>query len=548
MKFRPDHPQTEDDRDMRLLPILATLPLLYVSVAANKPNFVFILADDMGWTGTSVQVDPSNPDSRSDFYQTPNLEKLATQGMLFSNAYSPGPMCTPSRAAILTGKTPAELHMTAPGGGRTDPAHKLATPRIVRELPQQETTIAELLKTMGYATAYFGKWHQGQVSPGNHGFDVHDGPLANEVPASRNGPKDVFGVNERAMQFIEAQVEAGKPFYVQLSHWAVHGPFESSEASLKKFEAAEKGKHHTDPVYAGMTFDLDTSIGILLEKIEELHLSDSTYVIFMSDNGAPSGERQGAASNYPLRAGKSTLYEGGIRVPLLVRGPGIAPASLCKVNVTGCDLYPTLGELAGIQLSHEVAGSSLVPLLMGKDGFQRQHALLFHYPHYGRNPRALKPQSALIRGNYKLLLDMDSGRSALYDLNKDISEESDLSDTLPEIKSELVKLMDRRLSEADAQMMTPNPDYDPDAVATSAGPRTAQGGAGATGAGNVAQGRSGPLGPDAFMERFDKNRDGKVTRDEFDGPAPRWQRLDTDGDGVVRKQDVPTTPAGGPPR
>ena len=241
---------------MKSLPILISLILITFSAQATQPNFVFILADDMGWTGTSVMADPEIHGSNSDYYQTPNLEKLAAQSMLFTNAYSPGPMCTPSRAAILTGKTPAELHMTAPGGGRTDPSHKVATPQIVRELPEQDITIAELLKSKGYATAHFGKWHQGQVSPDKHGFDVHDGALANVVPDSKNGPKDIFGVTERAMQFMEAQAANGKPFYVQLSHWAVHIPFETSEASQKKFEDLEKGKYHTDPVYAGMTYDL----------------------------------------------------------------------------------------------------------------------------------------------------------------------------------------------------------------------------------------------------------------------------------------------------
>lgn len=269
---------------MRILLTLTALWALTGFAAKEQPNFVFILADDMGWTGTSVQVDGTVPDSKSDFYQTPNLEKFASQSMLFARAYSPGPMCTPSRAAIQTGKTPAQLHMTAPGGGQTTPSQKVTTPRILREFPEAETNMAEMLKKEGYSTAWFGKWHQGRESPGKHGFDFHDGPVGNDVPEPKNGPKDVFGVTKRAIKFIENQVEDGKPFFVQLSHWAVHGPFESSEPSQKKFEDLKRGEFHTDPVYAGMTFDFDVSIGILLKKIDELNLTGNTYVIFMSDN------------------------------------------------------------------------------------------------------------------------------------------------------------------------------------------------------------------------------------------------------------------------
>jgi arylsulfatase A-like enzyme len=371
----------------------------------------------------------------------------------------------------------------------------------------------------------------GRVSPGEHGFDEHDGPIGNEGPENPVGPKDVFGLNERAMAFIEKQAKDNNPFYVQLSHWAVHGPFESSEESEKKFAAIQKGKVHSDPVYAGMTYDFDVSIGTLLEKLDELKLRENTYVIFMSDNGAPAGPRSGD-SNAPLRAGKSTLYEGGIRVPLIVRGPGIEAGSKSDVLVTGCDLYPTLAQLAGIRGINQVDGQSLVGLLRGGQRFNRRNALLFHFPHYGRAETA-HPQSAIFKDNFKLVKDLATGEIELFDLDKDIGEANDLNKKMPEKASELVKLMEQRLSQVGAQLMRPNETFDPKAefmASTRGGPGGRAGGRGAQ-------------GPDALMERFDANKDGMITREEFTGPPNRWSRLDPDGDGIVRKEDIPEAPA-----
>jgi arylsulfatase A len=184
--------------------------------SAEEPNIVFILTDDMGWTGTSVEMDPEVKESKSDFYQTPNIEKLAEQGMRFSQAYSPAALCTPSRAAILTGKTPAELHMTTPGGGRPQSYQLLAPPSHIKDLPTSETTIAELLKEKGYATAHLGKWHLGRGNPGQHGFGVHDGSTSNESNGTAENPKDIFGITERATEFMEQQAESDTPFYLQL--------------------------------------------------------------------------------------------------------------------------------------------------------------------------------------------------------------------------------------------------------------------------------------------------------------------------------------------
>ncbi|MCF7848372.1 MAG: sulfatase-like hydrolase/transferase [Kiritimatiellales bacterium] len=440
----------------------------------SKPSFVFILIDDMGWTGLSAAMDDQVKESKSDYYQTPNIEILASQGMRFSNAYSPGPMCTPSRAGILTGKTPAELHLTTPGGGgRVRDYQRLIPAQQVNGLPEKEDTVAELLKKEGYATAHFGKWHLGNVSPGEHGFDYHDGTTANDGPGAYKdpNPKDMFGITERAIDFLSGQVQAGKPFYLQLSHYAVHMPNEALQKTIEKFNKLPTGKRHINPEYAAMTYDLDTAIGILLKKIEELGIADSTYVVLMSDNGAPGNPRR--PENVPLAGGKGSLYEGGIRVPLIVCGPDIKPNTFCRESVTGCDLFPTFCEWAGVPAYAKatadkpgigkIEGTSLVPLLTGEGKFQRlENTLLFHYPHYGQGP-AQKPQSAIIVGNYKLLRDLETGTAQLFDLDKDISEANDLSKRMPEKAQEMEKLMDARLKAVGAQLPTKNPDYDPSA-------------------------------------------------------------------------------------
>lgn len=448
-----------------MLKKIAFMLLLASSVQAGPPNFVFVLIDDMSWTGLSAEMDNRVAESKSDFYQTPHMDELAKQGMRFSNAYAPASMCTPSRAAILTGKTPAELHMTTPGAGRAQSYQKLLSPNFVKELPAAEITIAEALKKQGYATAHFGKWHVGNVSPLKHGFDVTDGPTGNDPSGYdvATDPKDILGVTERAVEFMTKQAKAGTPFYLQVSHYAVHIPVEALAASKGKFSKLRKGTRHTDVEYAAMTWDLDTAVGTLLNKIDQLGLADSTYVVLMSDNGGPGNRR--SSQNLPLAGGKGTLYEGGIRVPLIVRGPGIKAASFCHESVTGCDLFPTFSELAGVPVSGKIEGVSLVPLLTGIKSFKRsENALLFHYPHYGQGPQQ-KPQSALILKNYKIVKDLENGSVQLFDLEKDLSEKNDLARKMPEKVREMAALLEKRLKQVDAQLPTLNPNYDPTAQA-----------------------------------------------------------------------------------
>ncbi len=431
------------------------------------PSFVFILADDMGWTGTSVQMDDQVPESKSDYYRTPNLEKLAQHGLRFTQAYAPSSLCTPTRAAILTGRTPAALHVTTPGGGRTQVTRKLLTPPQPRiKIEDGETTIAEALKEVGYTTAHLGKWHLGRRGhPGEHGFDFHDGNTENDGPGHFEdpNPKDIFGITQRAVAFMRGQVQQNKPFYLHLSHYAVHLPTLARDSTVTTFDSLPRGTRHQDAAYAAMTFDLDSSIGILLAEIKALGIANNTYVVFMSDNGAPGGPRR-RAENFPLAGGKSQLYEGGIRVPFIARGPGIPAGAICREAITGCDLFPTFCELAGASIPENVDGTSVVPLLSDRpDSFARKEpSLLFHYPHYGQG--AAVPQSALVVGKYKIIRYCESGSTELFDLTKDLSESNDLARVLPKKAKELEELLDNRLKRANAQMTSVNPDYEPDTV------------------------------------------------------------------------------------
>ncbi|VGO15682.1 Choline-sulfatase [Pontiella desulfatans] len=426
--------------------------------ADGLPNIVFVYADDMGWTGTSLAMIAGDAASKSDFYLTPNLEKLAAKGMVFSQAYSPASLCTPSRAAVLTGKTPAEVHITTPGGGRSDNTRKLTTPQQAGQLSTDFPTIGTHLQAEGYATALLGKWHIGQGDDaGMYGFDYHDGATGNETHGSESDPKEIFSLTERGIKFMKQQVEAGRPFYLQLSHYAVHSPIETLKESGDKFEKLPAGKRHSDSQNAGMAWDLDTSLGTLMTAVADLGIARNTYLVFMSDNGAPGSPRR--PNNQPLNAGKGTLYEGGIRVPLVISGPGIAPGTRSDIAVTGCDLMPTFCDWVGIDPG-QVDGTSAAPLLTGKTkSIAREKPLLFHYPHYGQGPQ--KPQTAIIEGDFKLLKHWEDERYELFNLSRDIGEQDDLSTSNPEKLKELVAKMERRLKETDAQLPTPNPDYDP---------------------------------------------------------------------------------------
>ncbi|MDG1874670.1 MAG: sulfatase-like hydrolase/transferase [Mariniblastus sp.] len=463
-------------------------------VAESKPNIIFILADDQGWNGTSVQMHPDISSSKSDFYRTPNLEKLAASGLSFSHAYAPGPMCSPTRASLQTGKSPAQLRMTNVGRSRPAiPSQRLALPAHSSTLSTTEITIGETLKSAGYATAWFGKWHLGGEGPGAHGYDSHDGPTGNNDGNSKDpeNPKDIFGITERGIAFMEKNVKANQPFYLQLWHYAVHSPVQSKSQTTATYSRQTKGKTHSSIPFAGMTTDLDSGVGMILAKVKELGISENTYIVYMSDHGAG----RNLSSNAPLTMGKGTLWEGGIRVPLIIGGPGVASGKFCSTPTVGWDLFPTFCQLAGVsnQLPAGIEGVSLTPLfesgvLMEENkaarSIQERDSIAFHFPHYGNIGATSAPHSTITIDGFKLIKFYEQNQIQLFDLSKDISETTDLSKTMPE----KARLLDRRLKEylesIDAAIPSNNPNYDPAAEP-------------ASGRGTRGSNRSGTGGPSA---------------------------------------------------
>jgi len=428
---------------------------------SRRPNFVFILSDDQDWTGLSVQMDDRVPNSRSDFYHTPNLERLAAQGVRFSDAYAPSPVCSPTRYSLLTGKSPAQLHWTKAAPCMTpEDGFKLVPPRIERSISDAETTIAEQLRTAGYATAHYGKWHLSGGGPGRHGFDEHDGDTDNRhaAPFVDPNPVDIFGMTARATAFMEKQSRAGRPFYVQLSHHALHYPENARKATLAACRARTPGRMHKDVERAAITEDLDGGVGQLMEAIDSLGITDNTYVIYMSDNGGGGRSRV-----RPIRGGKGSVWEGGIRVPLIVRGPRIPANAFCHTPVVGWDLFPTFCELAGITtLPKGLEGGSLARVLTDPDADRVTRScdeIVWHFPHYQGEEG---PHSAIRLGNFKLIRFYETGAVQLFDLSQDLGEAHDLSLRMPERAADLTQRLDNYLTSVGARMPSPNPRYDPE--------------------------------------------------------------------------------------
>ena len=422
-----------------------------------RPNIVFMLADDQGWNGLSVAMHPDIPGSRSDVTHTPSLEKLAAQGMRFSAAYAPAPVCSPTRASLLTGKSPAQLHWTK--AAPPEVGRKLVEPRLIKNIATKEVSFAELLRSAGYATAHYGKWHIGGGGPGKHGYDEHDGDTGNEHAFKfiDPNPVDIFGMAERATSFMQRNAKAGRPFFIQLSWNALHAPENAMKATLKKYEGLIPGANAKRIATAAMTEDLDTGVGQVLQAIDRLRLSENTYVIYMSDNGASGGRRV-------LAGGKGGTWEGGIRVPLIIRGPGIKPNSWCSTRVVGYDLFPTFCEWAGVPptaLPSNIEGGSLVGLLAnGGHGevARGREELVFHFPHYQNEET---PQSAILLGKFKVIKFYEDNRVVLFDLSKDIGERDNLASLMPAETRRLRERLEKNLLAVNAQVPTPNPNYDP---------------------------------------------------------------------------------------
>jgi len=429
----------------------------------TQPNFVFILGEGQGWTSTSVQMDDRVPNSKSDFLRTPNFERLAREGMRLANFHAPSPRCTPSRATFFTGKSPAQLHMTFVSEGKGDSGgganRRVIPPSSSVELPLGETTIAELLKGAGYATAHFGKWHVGRTDPAEHGFDESDGATKNGGPedVAHPHPKQLYGMTERSMDFMTRQVQAGKPFYLQMSHYAsrhVEDALPETVATVRSW-AGDADERRLGEAAAAL--DLDVSLGMMLKKLDELRIADRTYVVYTADHGTPG-------RNPPLSGGKGTVSEGGLRVPLLFRGPGIEPGGCSHVRSSGADLFPTFAALAHITapLPQGVEGGSLMPVLTGggRGTVQRpREEFVVHFPHYDKDP--LGPASAILLGDYKLVRLYDTGQRKLFDTAKDPGERLDLAEAMPDKAKELDARLTNYLQSVNAPIPTLNPNFDP---------------------------------------------------------------------------------------
>jgi arylsulfatase A-like enzyme len=451
---------------MRILPSLAIFTSIAAAPlsAAPPPNIILILSDDQDWNGLSVQMHPDMPNSKSDFYRTPNLEKYAAQGMRFSNGYAPAPVCSPTRIALQTGMNPARLGWTK--AAPPESGQKLIEGACRMAIRDDETTIAEVLKRAGYSTAHFGKWHLGGGGPERHGYDVSDGDTGNRDadPFVDPNPVDIFGMTDRAAAFMAKQAKAQKPFFLQMSYYALHLPGNALKRTRESYDKQSPGKMHKDPARAAITTDLDTGVGRLLDSVGKLGITENTYIIYMGDNGGGGGGgagREGKGGDVrPLRAGKGGVWEGGIRVPFIVRGPGIKANSWCHQPVTGMDLFPTLCHWAEVteKLPADLDGGDLTTLTTGGTNPVKRPrgGLVFHFPHYQGDT----PHSAIRSGKYKLLKFYESGDRLLYDLEKDPGERIDLAASQKDVADRLEAELAKDLKDYGACMPKPNPDYD----------------------------------------------------------------------------------------
>ncbi|MFC2116980.1 sulfatase, partial [Bacteroidota bacterium] len=423
---------------------------------SKSPNFIVILTDDQSWVGTSFLNDPDDPRTKSDYYQTPNMERLAQMGMRFTDGYAPAPLCNPTRRSILIGQQTARHFMQA-------------DPEIWCKYYRKQLSIPGMLKNINpkYKAAHYGKWDQryDRVTPAEMGYDRSDGYTGNgeglgrgtDWPKASDNPKLIFSVTDSASNFMEDQVADGNPFYVQVSHYAVHLGMYYTQKSLDKYNGLAHGEKHHIPEFAAMTEDLDTGIGLLLDKVKELGITDNTYIIFLSDNGGRNsqsiGGEQTVPRNFPLRDGKGSCYEGGIRTPFVVLGPNVEPNSVCRVPVTGLDILPTLADLAGNKdaLPETLDGGSMRQVIhnKGKGIVERNLPYIIFHHSGGR-----ATQSALREGNLKLVVTRQrdaEDKIELFDLASDISEANDLSAEMPEKAQDLLDKLDAFLEETGAE-------------------------------------------------------------------------------------------------
>jgi len=460
---------------------------------AKRPNIVFFLVDDMGLMDSTLYG--------SKYYRTPNVERLAKRGMMFTNAYAANPLCSPTRASILTGKYPCRLGITTPAGhlpalpdqpllGKTAaPFHKVVCPRSRRFLPLEEYTLAEAFRDAGYATAFIGKWHLGHDEkwwPKAQGFDIniaggrYPGPPSYFSPyriqTLTDGPKGQYitdRLTDEATGYLRKAARTDKPFMMCFWHYAVHAPFEGKADLIAEYRKRKdpRGKQNC-PTMGAMIQSMDESLGRLLDTLDELKLTDNTVIIFFSDNGGNmynTVEGVTPTNNYPLRSGKGNIHEGGVREPCVVVWPAaVTPGSASDEIISSIDWYPTMLDMAGIAKppAAQFDGLSLTPVLKGT-GVLAREAIFCHYPHYMPAPGNL-PSTSVRKGKWKLIRVYGEGPNRshgyeLYDLADDVGETKNLAPAMPVKVKQLDALITQYIKDTGAILPILNPAYDPSA-------------------------------------------------------------------------------------
>lgn len=457
-----------------------------------KPNFIFILADDLGYHDLSVMG--------SQYYETPNIDRIANEGMTFTEGYATCQVCSPSRASIMLGTFPARHGITDWIGAKAGEDwrkagrfNKLLPPEYVHKLPANETTLPEAMREGGYKTFFTGKWHLGDSTswPEAHGFDINIGgwdvgsphggyfsPFINpNLENKEDGENLSMRLAKETVDFMKRNnpKETGQPFFAYLAFYAVHGPIQTTQEKWAKYrqKAEDAGIAETgfemghflpirqvqdNPVYAGLVEAMDDAVGAVLKGVDELGLADNTVIIFTSDNGGVAAGDAYATSNLPLRAGKGYQFEGGIREPYFIKVPGTTEGGEKNFTpATGADFYPTILELAGLELKPEqhLDGLSLVSVIKG--GAMNERPLIWHYPHYGN--QGGEPSSIIREGEWKLIHYYEDKREELYNLDKDLEEHNDVAEENRELVNSMSKKLFSMLEEMGARYPTKDPEY-----------------------------------------------------------------------------------------
>jgi arylsulfatase A-like enzyme len=467
-----------------LAAILACSPEPATDSEAKRPNFIILLVDDLGWSDLGV--------TGSDLYETPSIDKLAADGLRFSTTYAACTVCSPTRASMMTGMYPGRTRVTDWIRGHPRPYAKLSVPDWTMKLEHRHTTIAEALKAAGYKTAHVGKWHlmpageadQNDYMPTRHGFDFNIGGNEYGAPPSyfhpyvrgnrTLGPMPEGGqdgdyltdrLTDEALEVLEQWKD--EPFLMYFAYYNVHTPIQAKQSDIDYYTPKiNPNGRHKNPTYAGMVTSVDRSVGRLRARLDELGIAENTVIFFTGDNGGLDRQQSGdPTENSPIREGKGSAYEGGVRVPGIIYAPGVTPAgAISETPIITPDYYPTILSLAGVegdpQHNANVDGVDLTPVLKDPSADLGRETLYWHYPHY--HNQGATPHSAIRDGDYRLVEFYEDGRIEMYNLADDIGETKDLAAEMPEKAAELQKKLHAWRDEVGAQAPAPNPNHDPE--------------------------------------------------------------------------------------